>query len=99
MVEMQFRINIYFLYFFQKVVSYVFNVMGSSFQTLGAETEKVHLSKLTLVLGIISCCEMDDLSCLRIFERCRRLVMLCRWKMTYESGQFKIDSISNRKPV
>ena len=29
--------------------------------------------KLRLVLGTISCCEMDDLSCLEIFESCRRL--------------------------
>ena len=26
-----------------------------------------------LVLGTISCCEIDDLSCLWIFERCRKL--------------------------
>ena len=51
------------LEFFQKVaiVSDVFKVMGSSFQTLGAATEKAHL--LSLVLGRISCCEMDNLSC------------------------------------
>ena len=42
------------------IVSDVFKVMGSSFQTLGAATEKAHLSKLCLVLGTISC-EMDDL--------------------------------------
>ena len=51
----------------------VFKVMGSSFQTIGAATEKEHLSKLSFVLGTISCYEIDDMSCLWIFERCRRL--------------------------
>ena len=34
--------------------------------------EKARLSKLSFVLGTISC-EIDDLSCLVIFDRCRRL--------------------------
>ena len=72
MVEMQFGINV--LSFFRKIVivSDVFKVMGSSFQTLGAATEKACLPKLSFVLGTISC-EIDDLSCLGIVERCRRL--------------------------
>ena len=62
------------LEFFRKIaiVIDVSKVMGSLFQTLGAATEKAHLPRLTLVLGPISC-EIDDLSCLGIFERCRRL--------------------------
>ena len=44
------------------MASDVFKVMGSSFQTLGAATEKARLPKLSLVLGTISCCEMDDLN-------------------------------------
>ena len=44
----------------------------SLFQTLGAATEKARLPKLSFVLGTISC-EIDDLSYLGIFERCRRL--------------------------
>ena len=55
------------------IVSDVFNVMGSSLQTLGAATEKARLPKLSYVLGKISCCEIDDMSCLGIFERRRRL--------------------------
>ena len=55
------------------IVSDVFKVMGSSLQTLGEATEKARLPKLTFVLGTISGCEIDDLSCLGIFERCRRL--------------------------
>ena len=55
------------------IVSEVFKVMGSSFHTLGAATEKARLPKLSFVLGKISYCEIDDLSCLGIFERCRRL--------------------------
>ena len=46
--------------------------MGNSFQTLGAVTEKC-LPKLSFVLSTISCCEIDDLSCLGIFERCKKL--------------------------
>ena len=74
MVEMQFGINV--LSFFQKIaiVSDVFKVMGSSLQTLGAVTEKARLPKLSFVLGTIGCCKIDDLSCLGISERCRRLV-------------------------
>ena len=40
---------------------------------VGSATEKARLPKLSFVLGTISCCEIDDLSCLGIFERCRRL--------------------------
>ena len=69
MLEMLFRI-INNIEFFRKVaiVSDVFKVMGSSFQTLGAATEKACLPKLCLVLGTISCCEMDDLGCLGIYS-------------------------------
>ena len=61
--------------FFRKIaiVSDVFKVIRSSFQTLGAATEKACLPKLSFVLDTISCCEIDDLSCLGIFERSRRL--------------------------
>ena len=41
----------------------------SSFQTLGEATEKARLPKLSLVLGTLNCYEMDDLSCIWIFER------------------------------
>ena len=50
-----------------------FGIIRSSFETLGAATEKACLSKLRLVLETISSCEMGDLSFLWIFERCRRL--------------------------
>ena len=66
--------NKYVLSFFRKIaiVSDVFKVIGSSFQTLGAATEEARLPKLSFV-AIIS--EIDDSSCLGIFERCRRLAM------------------------
>ena len=48
-------------------------VVGSSFQMMGAATEKARLPKLSFVLGIESCCEVDDLSCLGMLEKCRRL--------------------------
>ena len=45
-------LNKYVLRFFQKIaiVSDVFKVMGWSFQTLGAATEKARLLKLSVVL-------------------------------------------------
>ena len=72
LVEMQFGIDV--LIFFRKIaiVSDVFKVIGSSFQTLGAATEKACLPKLSFVLGTISC-EIYDFSCPGIFEICRRL--------------------------
>ena len=38
-----------------------------------AATEKARLPRFSLVLGIESCCEVDDLSCLRMLEKCMRL--------------------------
>ena len=35
---------------------------------MGAATEKARLPKFSLVLGIESCCEVDDLSCLDMLE-------------------------------
>ena len=52
-----------------------FKVVGSSFQMMGAATEKARLPRFSLVLGIESCCEVDDLSCLGTLEKCRRLVV------------------------
>ncbi len=40
---------------------------------IGAATEKARLPRFSLVLGIESCCEVDDLSCLGMLEKCRRL--------------------------
>ena len=48
-------------------------VVGSSFQMSGAATEKARLPRFSLVLGIESCCEVDDLICLWMLEKCRRL--------------------------
>ena len=50
-----------------------FKVVGSSFQMMGAATEKARLPRFSLVVGIESCCEVDDLSCLGTLEKCRRL--------------------------
>ena len=38
-----------------------------------AATEKARLSRFSLVLGIESCSEVDDLSCLGMLENFRRL--------------------------
>ena len=56
MVGMQFGIDMSSV-FFRKItiVSDVFKVIGSSFRTLGAATEKARLPKLSFVLGTISC--------------------------------------------
>ena len=40
---------------------------------MGAATEKARLPRFSFVRGIESCCEVDDLSCLGIIEKCRRL--------------------------
>ena len=40
---------------------------------MGAATEKARLPRFSLVLGIESYCEVDDLSCLGTLEKCRRL--------------------------
>ena len=50
------------------IVSDAFKVMGCSFQTLGAATEKPRLPKLSFVLSTIHCCEIDDLSGIAIFK-------------------------------
>ena len=62
--------NKYVLNFLRKIaeVTVVFKVMGSSFQTLGAATEKARLPKLSFLFGTI-CCEINDQSCLVIFQR------------------------------
>ena len=50
-----------------------FNVVGSSFQRMGAATEKARLPRFSLIMGIESCFEVDVLSCLGMLEKCRRL--------------------------
>ena len=46
---------------------------------MGAATEKeARLPRFSLVLGIESCCEVDDVSCLGTLEKCRRLARLAK---------------------
>ena len=40
---------------------------------MGAATEKTRLPRFSFVLGIESCCEVEDLSCPGMLEKCRRL--------------------------
>ena len=40
---------------------------------MDAATEKACLPRFSLVVGIDSCCGVDDLSCLGMLEKCRRL--------------------------
>ena len=40
---------------------------------MGAATEKARLTRFSFVLGIESCSEVDDLSCLGMLEKCKRL--------------------------
>ena len=40
---------------------------------MGAATEKARLPKFSFVPGIESCCGVDDLCCLGMLEKCRRL--------------------------
>ena len=39
-----------------------FSVVVSSFQMMGAATEKARLPRFSFVLGIESCCQVDDLT-------------------------------------
>ena len=59
-------LNRYVLRFLRKEarLSQDFSVVGHSFQRMGAATEKARLPRFSFVLGIESCCEVDDLSCL-----------------------------------
>ena len=54
-------------------VSQDISVVWSSFQMMGAATEKARLLKFSFVLGIESCCEVDDLSYLGMLGKCPRL--------------------------
>ena len=56
---------------------------------MGAATEKVRLPRFSLVLGIESCCEVDDLSCLGTLEKCRRLQY-----NTIQSNLFQLSYMS-----
>ena len=40
---------------------------------MGAATENARFPRFSLVLGIESCWEVDDLSCLGMLQKCRRL--------------------------
>ena len=40
---------------------------------MGAATENARLPRFSLVLRIESWCDVDDLSCLGMLEKCRRL--------------------------
>ena len=46
---------------------------GNSFQIIDSATEKAHASRFSLVLGTTGCCEVDDMRCLVMFDRCMRL--------------------------
>ena len=39
----------------------------------GAAKEKARLPRFSFVLGMESCCDVVDLSCLGMLEKCRRL--------------------------
>ena len=40
-----------------------------------AATEKALLPRFSFVLGIKSCCEVDDLSCMWMLDKSRRLLV------------------------
>ena len=42
------------------IVSDFLEVMGYSFQTPSAATDKEQMPNLSVILGTISCCEIDD---------------------------------------
>ena len=53
--------------------------IGSSFQVIGAATEKACLPIFSLVLRTKSCLEADDLRVLEISEKCSRLTKCVGW--------------------
>ena len=65
---------------------------------MGAATEKTRLPRFSFVLGIESCCVVDDLSYLGMLEKCRRWLMYCKSAIC-KRGQFELDSVLNWKPV
>ena len=60
---------------------------------MGAATEKARLPKFSFVLGIESCCEVDDLSCLGMLEKCRRLLSSQIRRLMYDTSTDKKYSI------
>ena len=56
---------------------------------IGAATEKARLPRFSLVLGIESCCEVDDLSCLGTLEKCA-----CDVRAAFHQW-FRVSSLSN----
>ena len=70
---------------------------------MGAATEKARLPRFSLIMGIESCCEVDDLSCLGMVRKVQetsqiRWLMYCKSAIC-KSGQFEFDYVINWKPV
>ena len=68
MVEKQFQTNVFNFLRKVSIVSEDSIAIGSSFQIVGAATEKARLPIFSLVLGTKSCLETDDLTVLEISE-------------------------------
>ena len=60
---------------------------------MGAATEKERLPMFSLVMGIESCCEVDDLSCLGMLEKCRRLARY-GGRCVARARYVRVDSLS-----
>ena len=69
---------------------------------MGAATENARLPRFSLVLGIESCCEVDDQmsrDVRKVQETSQiRWLMYCK-SVICKSGQFEFDSVINWKPV
>ena len=72
---------------------------------MGAATEKARLPRFSFVLGIESCCEVDDHQSKlsgdvrKVQETSQtRWLMYCKSAIC-KSGQFELDSVINWKPV
>ena len=63
-----------------------FFVVGSSFQKMGAATEKARLPRFSLVLEIESCCEVDDLSLLYCIVYCILCTGIVTESLLHEEG-------------
>ena len=70
---------------------------------MGAATEKARLPRFSFVLGIESCCEVDDVELSGDVRKVPETSQI-RWLMYCKSaickiGQFELDSVIKWKPV
>ena len=66
-------------------------MVGNSFQMIGAATEKARLPRFSFVLGIESCWEVDDRSCLGMLEKWLNMLYRCEKLKNKNKQQICMD--------